>query len=375
MRRVAAASTCLLLLLLLASALAATATEGGSYLDRFTSIGWGGSDGSLPWSGPWQELGDDGDPKLGNVRVVSNGNCADGACMQLGGDLILLQSFGATRQADTTEFADEFELSFDLKTTGGSAGATLRVQISRNGSEWSTLTSYDLKSAVTEKATFEVDEDYRSEQFRIAFVYEGLLDLNSPKAHIDNVELLGVLGEEDGDSTTTTTTTTTLASTTTTAPSTTTTLASTTTTTRSAVTSTTSTTTTTTVVPAASGGDETPRINTTSSTTTTTPESGDDNGSEAVILAGSAPTGGGGIRQAARGVQADFDGALFGEVRTVDPAFTGVDVGVDFSMAVEVIESSWAWLVLLGLLIAWSAVSGLDRRQRRALHAEIRARS
>jgi hypothetical protein len=32
-------------------------------------------------------------------------------------------------------------------------------------------------------------------------------------------------------------------------------------------------------------------------------------------------------------------------------------------MAVEVIESSWAWIVLLGLVIAYSIISGLDRRR------------
>ena len=32
-------------------------------------------------------------------------------------------------------------------------------------------------------------------------------------------------------------------------------------------------------------------------------------------------------------------------------------------MAVEVIEASWAWIVLLGLVIAYSIISGLDRRR------------
>jgi hypothetical protein len=42
---------------------------------------------------------------------------------------------------------------------------------------------------------------------------------------------------------------------------------------------------------------------------------------------------------------------------------TGVDFQARFSMAVEIIEASWAWIVLLSLVIAWSIVSGMDRRK------------
>jgi len=73
------------------------------------------------------------------------------------------------------------------------------------------------------------------------------------------------------------------------------------------------------------------------------------------------PPDGSGIRAAARGLQASFQGDLFGDGRTV--SVSGVDLQADYNMAVEVIEASWAWMVILGLLIAWSIVSGLDRRR------------
>jgi hypothetical protein len=72
--------------------------------------------------------------------------------------------------------------------------------------------------------------------------------------------------------------------------------------------------------------------------------------------------GGSGIRAAARGLQANFQGDLYGDVRSVS-ALNGIDFQADFNMAVEVIEASWAWIVLLGLVIAYSIVSGLDRRR------------
>jgi hypothetical protein len=49
-------------------------------------------------------------------------------------------------------------------------------------------------------------------------------------------------------------------------------------------------------------------------------------------------------------------------VRTVS-SLGGVDLQADYNMAVEVIKATWAWMVVLGLLIAWAIVSGLDRRR------------
>ena len=72
--------------------------------------------------------------------------------------------------------------------------------------------------------------------------------------------------------------------------------------------------------------------------------------------------GGSGIRAAARGLQADFQGDIYGEVRSVS-ALNGIDFQADFNLAVEVIEASWAWIVLLGLIIAYSIISGLERRR------------
>ena len=72
-------------------------------------------------------------------------------------------------------------------------------------------------------------------------------------------------------------------------------------------------------------------------------------------------SGGSGIRAAARGLQANFQGDLYGEVRSVS-AVNATDFQADFSLAVEVIEASWVWIVLLGLVIAYSIISGLDRR-------------
>jgi hypothetical protein len=43
-----------------------------------------------------------------------------------------------------------------------------------------------------------------------------------------------------------------------------------------------------------------------------------------------------------------------------------VDLQADYNMAVEIIEASWGWIALLGLVVAYSILSGLDRRRRRS---------
>jgi hypothetical protein len=74
---------------------------------------------------------------------------------------------------------------------------------------------------------------------------------------------------------------------------------------------------------------------------------------------------GGGLRQAARGLQANFQGDLYGEVRGVT-YLNGVDLQADYNLAVEIIEASWGWIAVLGLIVAYSILSGLDRRRRRS---------
>ena len=359
-------------------AVTASAHETEHYKDKFTSISWHGSDGSLPWPGPWTEIGDDGDEKKGNVRVVSSGNCS-GTCMRMSALTTLLGAIGAERSADTSDLQD-VTLSFDVRSTSSLLASTLNVQVNGGGG-WVDVAEYQLAPGINEHPTIDVS-DFSSENFRVRFLFSGLL--LSSEVYIDTVEILGALAES------TTTTTTTVPQTTTTTAPTTTTTQPTTTTTRPGATTSTSTpgsgSPVTTIK--AQPGSEPPTTTTVpgnadGSTTSTTPESTassivavgpggpgggpdqggpDDEGTSGDGSTDAFGPGGSGIRAAARGLQANFQGDLYGEVRTVS-ALNGVDFRADFSMAVEVIEASWAWIVLLGLVIAYSIISGLDRRR------------
>jgi hypothetical protein len=355
---------------LMALAVTASATGGTEHIkDKFESISWAGSDGSLPWSGPWSEIGDDEDVKRGNVRVVSSGNCASNICIQLSALTTLLGQIGAMRAADTSDL-EETALSFDLETTASLLGSELIVEVNGGGG-WVTVAEYQWNSPLTDSPEIDVSE-FGSPDFQVRFRFFG--PLLGGGAYIDNVEISGTLIEESTTTTTssTTTTTPTLDTTTTTQASSSTTTTTTTTTAPDQhgdgpTTSTTTTTiaTTTTTTGSANFFDEPGRT-----TTTTTPGS---NTSTSVVALGvglsDGPGSGGettpsgnGIRAAARGIQADFRGDLYGEARTVS-SLSGVDFRADYNMAVEVIEASWGWMVLLGLVVAYSIISGLDRRR------------
>jgi hypothetical protein len=350
---------------MLSVAVSATASGGTEHIkDKFVSISWGGSDGSLPWSGPWSETGDDDDETKGNVRVVSSGNCASGNCLRLSALTTLTGAIGVVRTADTSDLA-ETTLSFDLETTASLLGSQLVVQVS-DGDGWVTVAEYEWDSAQHDDPTIDVSE-FRSEDFSVGFMFTGAV--LAGEAFIDNVEITGTLVEE------TTTTTAPTTTTSTTAPPTTTTSAPTTTTTQPAA------------APATSRPESVGSTPSTTSTTvavagvtstTTAGGSGPDRDSDVPVPStaptpvgevgiepvpeddGAAPDGSG-IRAAARGLQADFQGGVYGEVRTVSD-LNRVDFQANYNMAVEIIEATWGWMILLGLLVAYSIISGLDRR-------------
>jgi hypothetical protein len=273
----------------------------------------------------------------------------------------LLGPIGATRHADTSVL-EESELRFDLRATAALIGSQLLVQVN-DGEGWSTIASYNLGAAQTDSPTIDIS-DYRSEDFSVRFQFSGLL--LSSEVFVDNVEITGELVE-----TTTTTTSPTTTTTSTTAdddePSTTTTRPD------SPTTTTTLHATTTTRPTTATSGPTDDITTTTTVGDTTTTTSGEDSTASTLIAGGggsddgsppgsdSAPDGSG-IRESTRGLQANFDGSLYGEVSPISP-LTGVDFQARFSMAVEIIEAGWAWIVLLALVIAWSIVSGMDRRK------------
>lgn len=362
MRRLLGATIAIALFLGSATALAVVYE---SYRDEFNGSGFTGSDGTLQWKGPWSEIGEGDGPAAGWVHVDPEGYCVGGPCLHLWGEGEEL-TIGVVRHADTSVFSAA-EVCFHFKYLNNpdilDSGATALVQVSADaGQKWTTITSYDLGDSHNGPHHPSIDvTEWISEAFAIRFLVTGVL---GGEAFVDDVEIKGELKSTGSTTTTSTSTTTTQpkeTTTTTTKPEPTTTTTkprpSTTTTTRA-----TTTTTTTTVADTTTTTRPEP-----ATTTTTMPDTTTTTEAPALATGGDSPADGpppgSDLRETASGVQTSFEGALFGDMSLV--SFSSVDITPDYKMAVEVIEASWAWMALLGILIAWAILSGLERRRSR----------
>jgi hypothetical protein len=328
----------------------ATALAGnyGEYRDEFKNGGYSGSVGSLDWSNDsWKEVGDDGSSSSGAVHVDAEGDCVSSQCLHIFSEGDDLQGVGAKRHADTSVFSD-FEICYEVRYEGyAETGAYLSVEKSVDGgSNWHLLHMFDLSEPFTAHPQRHIGQ-YDSMITR--FVVHG--DMVG-EVFIDDVELKGELAETTTSTSSTTSTTIENSTTTTVEQSTTTTKHREETTTSTSTSSTTST----------SVAQESTSTSTTIDDTTSTSEA------IAVIPLNNPPGGSGGapdgsgIRETARGIQASFDTNLFGEVPLFSSAY--VDHDASYSMAAEVIKASWAWLLVLAVVMGWSIVSGLERKRR-----------
>lgn len=115
-----------------------------TYRDEFSSISFAGSNGTQNWTpSKWTEVGESDGTESGDVRVVSNSNCAAGNCLRIG-DRGSISGKGVYRKVDLTS-ATLATLSFSYKTDVSWSGGSVSLQISANGgSSWTTLKTYNL---------------------------------------------------------------------------------------------------------------------------------------------------------------------------------------------------------------------------------------
>ncbi len=109
--------------------------------DEFTTLSYSGSNGAVNWSSNWLESGETTSPTAGVIQVVSNSACAGGYCLRLDP-----ASTGKAvyRSANLSGFVSVW-LSFNrnnlLNASGGSS-EQVQLQVSANGSSWTTLQTY-----------------------------------------------------------------------------------------------------------------------------------------------------------------------------------------------------------------------------------------
>lgn len=351
MRRLLPGAVVVSLMLATTTALAQTG-QLGNFKDKFNTEGsFSGNDGSLSWKSPWYELGESDGPSAGAVHVDPYGECPSGGCLHLFGQGETLAGVGVKRFADLSGLA-EAELCFEVTYSGEPSNAVLRVLVTADQSNWFEVKRISASTGY-KNPVIAVDE-WAGKGFGVKFVVDGNLD---GEFFVDTVEVKVFLAP----ATTTTTTTEPKETTTTTKPKETTTTTKppeattttkprddgvthpeTTTTIRSRDTTTTADTTTTTIAE-----------------TTTTTEA-------AVLLPPTDPPPRSGLRESGPGVQADYSSGMFGSMEMGgEIEVLSADVSANYSMAVEVIKSSWVTVIALAVIIAAAIVSGIDRRRTR----------
>ena len=305
MRRLLALLTVSALMMVATADVQAKTEVSQSYLDLFGSVSYSGSDGSISWESPWKEIGEGDGPSNGAVHVDVDSLCPDMRCLQIFGQGETYSLIGLVRSVDLSVFED-VDLSYDVKR----------------------LFDENLEDTLEETEDAELLIQVSTDGSEWKTIDNFGLETTDPnpiqrvhgadnwiskgfavrfvvtgtlvgEVFIDNVEIQGTLVPQPTTTTTTTTT----------AP-------------------------------------------TTTSTTVA-----------AVVLPPPAPPPESGIRETASGVQADFSSDLFGSMETGYPEVLEVELNADYKMAVEVIESSWVWMIGLLLVIAAAIVGGLDRRK------------
>jgi len=349
---------CFLVTLLLIPALTATARE-ENVRDDFNAVSFSGNDGSLPWAGPWTEVGESDGPANGQVEVGSI-NCSASKCLQLSGGA--LGQSGAQREADLSTMATAvLNLDLIVDATLLSTGTTLKIQARMSGSgTWVTLKSYTLPVQNGQfSESFDVSQ-YAGSELEVRFVLSSVL--GGDHAYFDEVTIEGTVA---ATSSSTSTSTPSVGGVVTSLPS-----------TPSIVvpsivvpdiTASPPDTTTPTgqvELPTDEGGptvaippgSSTPGDGVEGPTSSTSTTAGDG----IVIVPLSGPTSASaGLRQAGIGLLADYRSGMMGDTDFEGVEVLGASLKAHFTMAVEVFEAMRLWIAALALVVTAAIVGGM----------------
>lgn len=148
-----------------------------TYEDKFNNVSYNNNDGTQNWSTNWLETGDDNDPSSGYVEVN-------------GGRLEFHQLWPITERISRTANllgATSVTLSFDVETTLLDGSENLQIQISTNGTSFTTLDSFYRTDSGS--YTYNITS-YASETTVIRFKAGGINTWESSDyAYIDNVKI------------------------------------------------------------------------------------------------------------------------------------------------------------------------------------------
>ncbi len=156
-----------------------------TYSDTFSSVSYANNDGTQNWSTNWQEFNDNNTPVDGRIRIQGN-------------ELYFrrINSQYIVRSADLNGYSTA-TLSFDWQTSSLDSGERLAIQVSNNGSSFTTLATFTNSSS----GSFSQDiSSYISGNTTIRFIKNGNnWDQGNDRAYIDNVNITAILVDTDND--------------------------------------------------------------------------------------------------------------------------------------------------------------------------------
>jgi len=155
--------------------------------DEFAAISYGGSDGTIDWTGAWSEIGETDGPTSGVIDVVNSSRCAIANCLRFGGDAADIDGHGVWREVDLSA-ATSAQLTFSYRREPMGPTGAIAVAISGDGGgSWSTLTTYDFFGNANQiDASFDVSA-YSGPNTRIRFLCEGTGV--SAYLYVDDIEI------------------------------------------------------------------------------------------------------------------------------------------------------------------------------------------
>ncbi|MFN3139060.1 MAG: hypothetical protein ACE37L_15330 [Allomuricauda sp.] len=159
-----------------------------TFADNFSAVSYSNNDGTQSWSTNWLEYNDNNSASNGYIRIT-------------GGELFFyyLWSENIRRSADLSAYTSA-TLTFDWRTSSLESGETLSIQVSSDGSSFTTLDTF----SGSQTGSFSQDiSAYMSANTTIRFIKGGgNWSGSNDRAYIDNVLITATsvpLTDTDGD--------------------------------------------------------------------------------------------------------------------------------------------------------------------------------
>jgi predicted CXXCH cytochrome family protein len=162
-----------------------------TYRDEFTALAYTGTNGTQSWSAnPWLEIVEADGVNAGVVRVVANTACSAGNCLRIGGGTI--NTRGIRRVANVSAATSAmltFSYARQLATCPNTSTANVALQVSSDGTTWTTLATYNLNACDTGVVTQAFDVTaYIAATFQLRLLGSGTAGA-SDFMYVDNVQV------------------------------------------------------------------------------------------------------------------------------------------------------------------------------------------